>query len=868
MRSSKDAPVQVSFLENLPSQVSTISEPVLQKKTLSCSSRDLNAVRAGTTLTATNAPHSPKSPSRQSRSPRPHSSKETNPPAIHKTRQYSPPPYVAPSRYSQKGLDTSSAMLEFFSGKSVVGSGSCFQFIETSSKATTKATTNVSEERDSEESVGMQRKISDHNENEIIVETKEALKRKKSNKKEEFISSEPGPEYYEEAETYLNGDDMQRTNEEEVTLKKSESSAFDVKQDNQTLSPPKVTEWEDATENVLECKTGAQSGPLNECLKETRAGEPGPENYEEFDEDAANGVTSFGDTQGRTEEEEHSLGREAEPCSAQCENGTSAVNKPAQDMPVAATPPILIKGAQIVNDDSIFNADVLVEDKIIKQVSTSIEASSGVTVIDGSGKLLLPAGIDVHTEFSSPDCVDDFAAGSRAALAGGTATVIDVVIPVASESVLSAFDRVRKNAESKSLCNFGLSVVISAWNDSIKKEMSIIVKDKGVNSFIIDLYSDDQLYQAFEFCKTLGVHARIVPQNKNIISFLERKMLSLGITGPEGYLQSRPELLEAEFLGRASVISQLTNCPLSVMSISSSEARDAVLRSRSTNALLFPEVSVAALASDGTHYFNKCARHAAAHLTACPLRLDPRTPYLLLECLSNSSLCVCASEHRGLRDRVTGNFTQMPVGVSAAEERMSVIWEKAVYSGRIDPMRFVAVTSSNAAKIFNLYPKKGRIAVGADADLVLWDPNAKRKFSVKSQQSQSDFSIFESFTVHATPILTICDGRVAYNDGKFDSEFGHYVQTAPHSPYLFCIVQQRERVQIPEKVERDDSSNARRSSANWRELPDSRPQPAVNSRNQFDSNFSVSGAPVDDARSIRASTKVLNPPGGRSTGFW
>lgn len=666
------------------------------------------------------------------------------------------------------------------------------------------------------------------------------------------IVSEPGPEYVGDQQCLDGG---------VSAVQQSGSDAEHEEIETMTISSSgkASSEWGEANENVLESRSNGSSQRSSRASRHHfDNGEPGPEHY--GDDSAATIDDGGAYVRGQVHENGESV---LEQPGAHNGHAASAANGQAGGMPVAAQAPILIRGAQVVNDDSIFNADVLIEDKVIKQVSTSLDAPNGATVIEGNGKLLLPAGIDVHTDFSFANSAEDFATGSKAALAGGTATVIDVVNPRGGESVLAACDRVRKAAEAKSLCNFGFSVVISTWNDIVKKEMGLVVKDKGINSFIIDLHSDDQLYQAFEFCKTIGAHARVVPENKNIISFLERKMLSLGITGPEGFLQSRPESLEGEFVDRLAVLSQLTNCPLAVMSVSSSEARDAVLRNR-INSLIFPEVSVAALATDGTHYFNKCARHAAAHMTACPLRVDLRTSSLLVECLASSPLCVCVSDHRGLRDRGVGDFTQMTVGVSAVEERMSIVWEKAVYPGGIDPMRFVAVTSSNAAKMFNLYPKKGRIAVGADADVVLWDASAKRKFSVKTQQSLSDFSIFESFVAHAAPLLTVCDGRIAYRDGKFDEEAGRFIQLTSHSPYLFCAVQQRERMQTPEKVERDETAGGSHRASPPSRVADYR-HPAVHGRGQFDTSF---GTQVDDMRTARASTKVLNPPGGRSTGFW
>ncbi|VDL75756.1 unnamed protein product [Nippostrongylus brasiliensis] len=406
--------------------------------------------------------------------------------------------------------------------------------------------------------------------------------------------------------------------------------------------------------------------------------------------------------------------------------------------------------------------------------------------------MLLPAGIDVYTHLSAQDSVDDLATGCKAAIAGGTATVIDVVSPRTGESLSSSFFRVKEGLSS-SLCNIGLSVLVQQWSDVVRKEMEKLVSE-GVNSFIISLEGDDVVYQVLEHCRTLGVHARVLPENRTLVPYLEKKMLDLGITGPEGFLQSRPE------------------------EVSSAESLAALERARCTGALAHAEIASAAVAADGSNYFNKCLKHASTHMTE---------------------------------------------GTVGVEERMCVVWEKAVRTGRIDPMRFVAVTSTNAAKMFNLYPKKGRIAVGADADLVLWDASGRWKLTAAERQSSVDLSIYEGMTVHAQAAVTIIGGRVAWKDGKIQDAKGTFVPLSPHSPYLFSVVQQRDKINSAEKVDRGDvvssSSNGhlpRRANA---DSSYDRPVPRK-SHLESNINFGVDNRPV--------STRVRNPPGGRTTGFW
>ncbi|VDK78580.1 unnamed protein product [Onchocerca ochengi] len=511
---------------------------------------------------------------------------------------------------------------------------------------------------------------------------------------------------------------------------------------------------------------------------------------------------------------------------------------------------LLIKGVQIINDDSIYTADVLIQDGIIRELSSKIEEPQGAQIIDGTDKTLMPAGIETYTDFSSPDSVIDFETGSKAALAGGTTTIIDVIQSRPHETLLNAYDRSCKVAQSKSLCNVAFSVVISEWNDMIRKEMNTLVHDKGINSFIINIQKDEQLFEIFEYCCSLRVHARVIPENKDIIALLEKRLRTSGISGAECFHLSRPEALEADKVNHISVFSKLTKCPIAVMSLSSSGAAEVVLRQR--NKMLVPEIPVTALEVKNDEKNSSMLRTSWEYV---------ESPSALIFCLSSLPLCICTSGCE-MRKKDSTVENRIQNAASAVEERMSVLWAKGVLSGLIDPMRFVAITSSNAAKVFNLYPKKGKIAVGADADLVLWKLSMEHQTSTLSQHS----SLFKVSTPHLKPVMTICGGRIAYSNGKFDSERGKLVELGSCSPYLYCMLEQMEGVQLNGGVGEGIVSYSSHSYLKDNMSNSGRAFPVKNvQKQQFDSVYSAS---LEDTHGIRASTKVLNPPGGRSTGFW
>ncbi|XP_042318914.1 dihydropyrimidinase isoform X2 [Sceloporus undulatus] len=429
---------------------------------------------------------------------------------------------------------------------------------------------------------------------------------------------------------------------------------------------------------------------------------------------------------------------------------------------------ILIRGGRVVNAESSQVADVYLEDGVVQAVGPHLQPPSlgGLQVIDASGLLVLPGGIDPHTHLQFPfmgtQSKDDFFQGTK-----------------------------------------------------VKEEMKTLAQEKGVNSFKMfmaykDLYmvGDLELYAAFSQCKQIGAIAQVHAENGDLIAEGAKKMLTLGITGPEGHELSRPEEVEAEATQRAITIASSVNCPLYVVHVMSKSAAKVIADARREGKVVYGEPIAASLGTDGSHYWHKEWPHAAAYVMGPPLRPDPSTPDFLMNLLANDDLTVTATDNCtfDICQKALGkdDFTKIPNGVNGVEDRMSIIWEKGVHSGKMDENRFVAVTSTNAAKIFNLYPRKGTIAVGSDADIVIWDPKATRTISAKTHHHAIDFNIFEGMVCHGVPVVTISRGRVVYQSGVFHvtAGDGRYIPCKPFPEYVYKRIKQRDQVCQPVPVKR------------------------------------------------------------------
>ncbi|XP_030756331.1 dihydropyrimidinase isoform X2 [Sitophilus oryzae] len=551
---------------------------------------------------------------------------------------------------------------------------------------------------------------------------------------------------------------------------------------------------------------------------------------------------------------------------------------------------LLIRHGQVVNEDGITEDDVYIEDGIIKQIGRNLIIPGGTRTIDARGKYILPGGIDPHThfefEFMGAKSVDDFYQGTKAAISGGTTMIIDFAFPKPGESILDCFYNYRQKADDKVCCDYALHVCLSHWSEQVKREMELLTKEHGVNSFKMFMaYSfmlnDGELYSAFEQCQKLGAVAQVHAENGSIIAKNVEKLLSKGITGPEGHELSRPEDIEAEAVNRACVIAKQVNLPIYLVRVSSVASANAIADRQSSNQRVFGEVEASSIGVVGNPRDPKL-------VTSPPIRSSPDTSAELLQFLSSDVLQLVGSDNctfnKAQKELGKDNFTKIPNGVNGVEDRMSVVWEKGVHTGLIDPTRFVAITSTNAAKIFNLYPRKGYIGVGSDADIVIWNPNATRTISAKTHHQAVDFNIFEGMVCHGVPEYVIVNGRVIVDEGQLRAVqgYGRYIESPAFPPFVYD----------PEKVadlKPERNGTVEEEIQNIREIEKihleekacSSPTPTIpegnvltpsgkgarpeGQRNIQDSSFSIS-EDLDVER--KSCIRVRNPPGGKSSGFW
>lgn len=442
----------------------------------------------------------------------------------------------------------------------------------------------------------------------------------------------------------------------------------------------------------------------------------------------------------------------------------------------------VIRGGTVVTADLSYSADVLIDKGLIIEIGENLK---GNETLDAAGCYVMPGGIDPHTHLEMPFMgtytSDDFESGTRAALSGGTTSVVDFCLPAPGQSLLEA-RQMWDNKTSKASCDYSFHMAITWWSEQVFNEMATVV-DSGINTFKHFLaykgalmVDDDEMFSSFQRCAALGAMPLVHAENGDIVAQMQARLMEEGNNGPEAHAYSRPPEVEGEAANRAIMIADMAGVPLYVVHVSCEQAHEAIRRARQKGMRVYGEPLIQHLTLDESEYFNKDWDHAARRVMSPPFRSKAHQDGLWAG-LQSGSLQVVATDHCAFTTEQKrfgfGDFTKIPNGTGGLEDRLSVLWSKGVSTGRLTMNEFVAVTSTNAAKILNMYPRKGAVRVGSDADLVVWDPARSKTITADNQQSAIDYNVFEGLEVKGLPRFTLTRGVVAVSENEIKTQEGH-----------------------------------------------------------------------------------------------
>jgi len=445
---------------------------------------------------------------------------------------------------------------------------------------------------------------------------------------------------------------------------------------------------------------------------------------------------------------------------------------------------LLIRNGEIVNAGSRAQADIFVENETITRIGKNLEAPSNTEIIDATGKLVFPGFIDPHVHiylpFMATFAKDTHETGSIAALVGGTTTYIEMCCPNRNDDALEGYQLWKSKAEGKSACDYAFHMSVTKFVKETESQLKQIVAD-GTASFKIFLayknffgVDDGEMYQTLELAKRLGVIVTAHCENAELVARLQQKLVAEGKTGPEWHEPSRPESVEAEGTGRFATFLENTGATGYVVHLSCEKALQAALGAKSRGVKISVESVLPHFLLDKT-YAERPGVEGMKHVMSPPLR-SKHNQAVLWNALAQSSIDTVGTDHCPFdtEQKLLGKdtFVNIPNGIPGIEDRVNLLYTYGVKCGRLDLDRFVDAASTRAAKLFGLFPRKGTIAVGSDADLVVYDPNYRGVVSVKTQHTNNDYNGFEGLEIKGRPSVVTVRGKVQVRDGKFVGERG------------------------------------------------------------------------------------------------
>jgi len=446
---------------------------------------------------------------------------------------------------------------------------------------------------------------------------------------------------------------------------------------------------------------------------------------------------------------------------------------------------LLIKNGEIVTARERLAADIYCEGETITRIGPGLTAPAGTEIIDAAGKLIFPGFIDphvhIHLPFMGTLAKDTYETGSKAALIGGTTTLIEMCCPARNDDALAGFELWRAHAAGKSACDFTFHMGVTKFDAGTEAQLREIVR-RGISSFKIFLaykgafgIDDTELYRTLHLAKELGVIVTAHCENETLIAQLQAGLLAAGKTDPGQHYASRPPAVEADGVHHLMTFAELTGAATYIVHLSCQEALDEALAARSRGVRVKIETVVPYLVLDKTHA-ERPDFEGAKYVMSPPLR-DSRNQEVLWNALKSGLIDTVATDHapfdfKTQKQMGRDDFTKIPNGIPSVEERIKLLYTYGVKAGKIDLHRLVDIASTQPAKIFGLYPKKGAIEVGSDADLVIFDPDYRGVISAQTQTMNVDYSAFEGWKTEGRASVVTVRGQVAVRDGKFTGTLG------------------------------------------------------------------------------------------------
>jgi dihydropyrimidinase len=448
--------------------------------------------------------------------------------------------------------------------------------------------------------------------------------------------------------------------------------------------------------------------------------------------------------------------------------------------------PILIRNGTVVTATDTYVADVLCDGEKVKMIGRGLVAGPDTEVIDATGKYLFPGFIDPHVHvylpFMGTFAKDNYETASRAALVGGTTTLIEMCCPSRGEDPLEAFDLWMSQAAGISACDYTFHMGVSRFDDATESALRQIV-DRGIASFKIFLaykdffgVNDTELFKTLRLAKELGVIVAAHCENESLVSELQSRLLAEGKTGPQWHEPSRPVTVETAGVSHLMAFAELIGTHVYVVHTSCQPAVEAATAARRRGVNVWVETVAPYLVLDDS-YAQRPDFEGAKYVMSPPIRDRSHQDYLW-NALRSGEVHTVATDHapfdfHGQKEMGRDDFTKIPNGIPTVQHRVDLLYTYGVKAGRIDLCKLVDCASTQAAKLFGLFPRKGTIAVGSDADLVIYDPDYRGIISAATHEMATDYSAFEGWPLEGRSDVVMVRGRVQVRGGQFVGQLGH-----------------------------------------------------------------------------------------------